>query len=73
MSLGGNWPATVALYLVSHLDVTSQEGETTIKTLDGFYIETAICTVIGFTWLWFFSRRVDRIQSLKESAWKVSS
>lgn len=73
LRLGGNWPATVALYIVSHLDITTQEGEPTTKVLDGFYVETAICTAIGFIWLLYFRRRVNSIQSLNDSAWKVSN
>lgn len=39
--------------------------------LDGFYIETAICTAIGFLWLLWGIKRIKYIQSLGENAWKL--
>ncbi|KAF6033593.1 SLC33A1 [Bugula neritina] len=70
-NLGGNWPATIALYLVSHLDIKTTVGETTIKTLDGFYIETMVCTIVGVLWYIAFKPRVRAMQRLEPSAWKV--
>ncbi|XP_018573648.1 acetyl-coenzyme A transporter 1 [Anoplophora glabripennis] len=47
------------------------KGGKCVTTLDGFYIETVICAVIGFVWLLWGSRKIRYIQSLDENAWKL--
>ncbi|XP_030751812.1 acetyl-coenzyme A transporter 1 [Sitophilus oryzae] len=42
-----------------------------VTTLDGFYIETVICTVIGFIWLMWGEKKIQEVQSLDENAWKL--
>lgn len=79
-NLGGNWPATLSLYLVEYFDVrhaassTSSEGE--VKSsgevwIDGYYVETLICILIGFVWLKWGRSKVNRLSSLPPSAWRV--
>ncbi|RWS09377.1 acetyl-coenzyme A transporter-like protein [Dinothrombium tinctorium] len=88
-NLGGNWPSTLALYLVDYTTFKSCSAgnfycnkETTsacIKsggvcnvTLDGYYVLTAICIILGLFWLKWGKNRVKKIQLLPPSAWKCS-
>ncbi|XP_072174455.1 acetyl-coenzyme A transporter 1-like [Diadema setosum] len=91
-NLGGNWPPTVALWLVDNLtwksclggseegldcDVHAEveactgAGGKCITDVDGYYIESAICVVIGFVWYWMYRRRILRLQDLPLSLWKL--
>jgi PAT family acetyl-CoA transporter-like MFS transporter 1 len=40
---------------------------------DGFFIQTAICTIIGLVWLVFFYSRLNILQNLKIQAWRVNN
>jgi MFS transporter, PAT family, solute carrier family 33 (acetyl-CoA transportor), member 1 len=51
---------------------TSAGGECLIVR-DGFYVEIAVCTVIGVLWLIFFYGRIQKLQNLKIDMWRVSS
>ncbi|KAK5641244.1 hypothetical protein RI129_009791 [Pyrocoelia pectoralis] len=92
-NLGGNWPATLALWFVDALtwkqctegtneivNTCSNSTETEwcvksggkcITTIDGYYIETLVCAVIGFIWLSWGKKKIQHIQSLSEHSWKL--
>ena len=40
--------------------------------MDGYYVESVICVVLGFLWLLWRRRSLTHLQNLKDSAWKVS-
>ena len=69
---GGNWPATIVLYLVSHLSISRKgvDGKP-VTSVDGFYVETAICTVLGFTWFIVARPKIRSLQRVAHTAWKV--
>lgn len=75
-NLGGNWPATLALWAVESLDIkscTTQDDKVECTTtLDGYYVETCICIALGFLWLRWGRNKINRLQSLPLSAWKCS-
>lgn len=48
----------------------ANEGKCVIS-LDGFYVETAICTVIGFLWMFWGKSRINKLQSLDEKSWRI--
>nr|CAG4639950.1 EOG090X04K8 [Daphnia pulex]SVE84813.1 EOG090X04K8 [Daphnia pulex] len=52
------------------LECTDGGGQC-IVDLDGFYVESLICIVIGFLWLRWGRRVIHQLQSKDESAWKV--
>lgn len=62
-NLGGNWPATLALWAV---DPLSKMG-----LGDGFYLESFICFVLGLAWVHFIFPRLKHLQTLPTSAWAV--
>ena len=69
---GGNWPATIALYLVSHLSISSKGvDDKRVTSVDGFYVETAICTALGFIWFIMARPKIRSLQRLAPAAWKV--
>lgn len=41
-------------------------------TFDGYYIECAICVIVGFVWLQWGSFKLRRLQSLPLVAWSVA-
>lgn len=86
-NLGGNWPATLALWLVDYFtvkrckvsDLYCGNDETVCdlnvddlcdKWLDGYYIETVLCIVFGFGWLWWGRSRLNSLQTLPLKFWK---
>uniref|UniRef100_A0A8C5MRR1 Acetyl-coenzyme A transporter 1 n=1 Tax=Leptobrachium leishanense TaxID=445787 RepID=A0A8C5MRR1_9ANUR len=88
-NLGGNWPATVALWCVDHLTSKScvgadnqtcadsnaaelcvKSGGSCITTLDGYYVESFICVVIGFSWWFFLGPTFKNLQDEEPSSWK---
>ncbi|XP_022905132.1 acetyl-coenzyme A transporter 1 [Onthophagus taurus] len=49
----------------------SKGGKCVIQ-IDGYYIETLICAVVGFVWLAWAKSRIKRIQSFTDDDWKIS-
>lgn len=62
-NLGGNWPATLALWAVDPLS--------SIGFGDGFYIESILCIVIGLVWMKIIFPKLHHLQSLKPEDWAV--
>ncbi|KAF5277548.1 hypothetical protein FQA39_LY18460 [Lamprigera yunnana] len=48
-----------------------QDGGKCSISIDGYYIETFICAVIGFMWLTWGRKNIRHIQSLEDNAWKI--
>ncbi|XP_075717644.1 acetyl-coenzyme A transporter 1 [Rhinoderma darwinii] len=88
-NLGGNWPATMALWFVDHLtskECTGADGQSCadhdaselcvklggscVTTLDGYYIESVLCVVIGFCWWLFLGPAFKKLQDEGQSSWK---
>ncbi|XP_064021318.1 acetyl-coenzyme A transporter 1 isoform X1 [Pogoniulus pusillus] len=88
-NLGGNWPSTVALWLVDPLTVKecagaqdqtcattaaaelcTKAGGSCITTLDGYYVESIICVVLGFAWWFLLGPKFKRLQEEGQSSWK---
>lgn len=88
-NLGGNWPSTVALWLVDPL--TSKEcqgavgqtcgspeeaglcakaGGACVTTLDGYYVESVVCVVIGLAWWVWLGKKMKRLQEQSPAAWR---
>ncbi|KAL5015197.1 hypothetical protein ScPMuIL_009467 [Solemya velum] len=88
-NLGGNWPSTLALWFVDLLTYRTcvgakgncYEGEKTCETsggncsvsVDGYYIESIACIVIGLAWYAWRKHRVGQLDALPNSAWKCPS
>ncbi|KAL8187909.1 UNVERIFIED_CONTAM: hypothetical protein K2H54_057793 [Gekko kuhli] len=88
-NLGGNWPATVALWLVDPLTVKecvgiqghdcgtaaaaelcTKEGGSCVITLDGYYVESITCVVLGFAWWLFLGPKFKKLQDERPTSWK---
>ncbi|XP_037533985.1 acetyl-coenzyme A transporter 1 [Nematolebias whitei] len=88
-NLGGNWPATLALWMVDPLTskecrgVASQscgstveaglcvkEGGVCVTTLDGYYVESVVCVVIGLVWWLWLGKKMRRLQEQSPAAWR---
>ncbi|XP_049873859.1 acetyl-coenzyme A transporter 1 [Pectinophora gossypiella] len=48
------------------------EGGTCDTVVDGYYIETVICLVVGFLWLQWGRPTINRLQRLPASAWQIN-
>ncbi|XP_056334720.1 acetyl-coenzyme A transporter 1 [Danio aesculapii] len=87
-NLGGNWPSTLALWLVDPLTskechgapgqtcgsieeagLCVREGGSCVTSLDGYYVESVVCVLIGLCWWIFFGKRMKRLQEESPSAW----
>ncbi|XP_069069402.1 acetyl-coenzyme A transporter 1 [Pleurodeles waltl] len=88
-NLGGNWPATVALWLVDPLTVKEcigaenqacgtpdavelcgKHGGSCVTTLDGYYVESIVCVILGFAWWLLLGPKFKKLQDEGQSAWK---
>lgn len=49
-----------------------EAGHKCLTILDGFYVETAVCVIIGFLWMRWGRSAIRRLQNLPLSAWKCS-
>lgn len=88
-NLGGNWPSTVALWMVDPLTwkecrgaagqscgsaeeagLCVKEGGACVTTLDGYYVESAVCVVLGLVWWLWLGKKMKKLQEQSPSAWK---
>nr|XP_057935729.1 acetyl-coenzyme A transporter 1 [Doryrhamphus excisus]XP_057935730.1 acetyl-coenzyme A transporter 1 [Doryrhamphus excisus] len=89
-NLGGNWPSTVALWLVDPLTwkecrgavgqqtcaspeavaLCIKEGGACTTTLDGYYVESLVCVVIGLAWWVWLGKKMRRLQEQSPAAWR---
>ncbi|XP_028320186.1 acetyl-coenzyme A transporter 1 [Gouania willdenowi] len=88
-NLGGNWPSTLALWLVDPLTskecqgvagqscgsteeaaLCTREGGVCTTTLDGYYVESVVCVVIGLIWWLWLGKKMRRLQEESPAAWK---
>ncbi|XP_040901814.1 acetyl-coenzyme A transporter 1 [Toxotes jaculatrix] len=88
-NLGGNWPSTVALWMVDPLTskecrgavgqscgspeeagLCVSEGGACVTTLDGYYVESVVCVVIGLAWWVWLGKKMKRLQEQSPAAWR---
>ncbi|XP_013868262.1 acetyl-coenzyme A transporter 1 [Austrofundulus limnaeus] len=88
-NLGGNWPATLALWMVDTLTskecqgaagqscgsaaeagLCVKEGGICVTTLDGYYVESVVCVVIGLVWWVWLGKKMQRLQEKSPAAWR---
>ncbi|XP_017275471.1 acetyl-coenzyme A transporter 1 [Kryptolebias marmoratus] len=88
-NLGGNWPATMALWMVDPLTskecqgaagqscgsaveagLCVKEGGVCVTTLDGYYVESVVCVVIGLVWWVWLGKKMKRLQEQSPAAWR---
>ncbi|XP_072248829.1 acetyl-coenzyme A transporter 1 [Leuresthes tenuis] len=88
-NLGGNWPSTVALWMVDPLTskecqgapgqscgssveagLCTKEGGVCVTTLDGYFVESLVCVVIGLVWWLWLGKKMRRLQEQSPSAWR---
>jgi len=103
-NLGGNWPATIALYFVDRLSVfncydktsgemvnlpadfdqsindwndkslkdacLSLDENNVFKTdRDGYFVEVAFTTVLGFLWLFYMKKYIYKMDEVEKEEW----
>lgn len=90
-NLGGNWPSTVALWMVDPLTskecqgavgqscgspeeagLCTKEGGACVTTLDGYYVESVVCVVIGLAWWVWLGKKMRRLQDQSPAAWRCN-
>ncbi|XP_047451095.1 acetyl-coenzyme A transporter 1 [Mugil cephalus] len=88
-NLGGNWPSTLALWMVDPLTskecqgaagqscgsaeeagLCIREGGACVTTLDGYYVESVVCVVIGLAWWLWLGKKMRRLQEQSSAAWR---
>ncbi|XP_069003696.1 acetyl-coenzyme A transporter 1 [Embiotoca jacksoni] len=91
-NLGGNWPSTLALWMVDPLTSKECQGAATqgcgspeeaglcvkedgvcVTTLDGYYVESVVCVVIGLAWWVWLGKKMRRLQEQGPAAWRCRS
>jgi len=77
-NLGGTWPASFVMWLVSRLTpVQSRTSRGATDTGNGngfndpyFALQFAF-SGLGLLWIWFLGKRVDRVAALPDDAWRT--
>lgn len=88
-NLGGNWPSTLALWMVDPLTskecqgavgqscgspeaagLCVKEGGVCVTTLDGYYVESVVCVVIGLAWWVWLGKKMRQLQDQPPAAWR---
>uniref|UniRef100_A0A667ZDH2 Acetyl-coenzyme A transporter 1 n=1 Tax=Myripristis murdjan TaxID=586833 RepID=A0A667ZDH2_9TELE len=88
-NLGGNWPSTVALWMVDPLTskecqgavgqscsspeqagLCVKEGGMCVTTLDGYFVESVVCVVIGLAWWVWLGKKMRRLQDQSPASWR---
>lgn len=54
----------------SHLQLCVREGGACVTTLDGYYVESVVCVVIGLVWWVWLGKKMRRLQEQSPAAWK---
>lgn len=54
-------------------DWCAKAGGKCLVTLDGYYIETAVCILLGIAWYLWGRREIHRIQSAPSKAWRTKA
>lgn len=62
-NLGGNWPATLALWAVEPLSG--------VGLGDGFYVESLFCAAVGLLWFGIAQPKLRALQAINPKAWIV--
>lgn len=47
------------------------KGGNRVVLVDGFYVETAVCTIIGIIWFCIFKNILKNVQAKSRSQWLV--
>ncbi|KAM6945937.1 acetyl-coenzyme A transporter 1 [Aplochiton taeniatus] len=88
-NLGGNWPSTLALWMVDPLTskecdgaagqscgsaeeagLCTTEGGVCVTRLDGYYVESVVCVLIGLAWWVWLGKKMCRLQDQSPAAWR---
>ncbi|KAM4627257.1 acetyl-coenzyme A transporter 1 isoform 1-T2 [Polymixia lowei] len=88
-NLGGNWPSTVALWMVDPLTskecqgavdrscnsleeagLCVKEGGICVTSVDGYYVESVVCVLIGLAWWLWLGNKIRRLQERSPAAWR---
>ncbi|XP_025424845.1 acetyl-coenzyme A transporter 1-like [Sipha flava] len=80
-NFGIKWTATAAFGLINfltikkcppeHRNINAANEDDCDVTIDGYYIETILCSVIGIIWISIFRKKLKRFQTLSPSHWLV--
>ncbi|XP_076388692.1 acetyl-coenzyme A transporter 1 isoform X2 [Megachile rotundata] len=57
-------------FLILQLCANTHNGICNMQ-LDGYYIESVLCLIVGFFWLRWGRRKIDSLQARPMSAWKI--
>lgn len=58
------------MFDVVYQGYTANEGE--CVTVNGYYVETAMCTILGIVWFGVFKNVVKNLQTRSQSSWLVN-
>lgn len=52
------------------LQLCASEGGACVTTLDGYYVESVVCVLIGLVWWVWLGKKMRRLQEESPAAWK---
>lgn len=54
----------------SLLQLCTKAGGSCVTTLDGYYVESVICVILGFAWWFLLGPKFKKLQDEGQSSWK---
>lgn len=52
------------------LQLCTGAGGSCVTTLDGYYVESVVCVILGFAWWFFLGPKFKKLQDEGQSSWK---
>ena len=72
-NLGSILPYQSVLFLVNQVTLETCDDEDVCEVwFDGFYLINLLCVVCGILWYFYFSKKLDWLQNLKQEKWHIS-
>ncbi|XP_050523109.1 acetyl-coenzyme A transporter 1-like isoform X7 [Daktulosphaira vitifoliae] len=81
-NLGLTWTATASLGMIDWLTINTCTCRSSLKdcdssdktcavSVDGYYLETVICTIIGMIWYIIYNNKLRKMQVVSKENWSV--
>lgn len=61
---------TTSFYPPPPLQLCASEGGACVTTLDGYYVESVVCVLIGLTWWVWLGKKMRRLQEESPASWR---
>ena len=71
-NLASKWPSTLFMFGVARMDTYLTETTEQADRHPGYYPMTLVCGCFGVAWMWFATKRMERLQREDVSKWRAA-